>query len=253
MPLFQRYVGIDYSGSGKPTAANRGIKVFSVSGSASPKLVGTQSGIGWSRTALAAWLAAELASDVPTIVGIDHGFSFPDSYFEQSGWLNWRSMVADFFARFPTHERPVREFRAKFPTPKDYRALRLCERWTGSAKSTLNFEIKQGQVATSTHAGIPWLHVLRRKLGKRVCVWPFDRFQPRINRHMIAEVYPSWFKGRVEEFAGENSDERDAFRVCRWLQTRDVSDSLEAYLNLGTHKPIEMALVQREGWILGVL
>jgi hypothetical protein len=31
---------------------------------------------------LAEWLAERLSEDVPTIVGIDHGFSFPLRYFE---------------------------------------------------------------------------------------------------------------------------------------------------------------------------
>jgi hypothetical protein len=32
----------------------------------------------------------------------------------------------------------------------------------------------QGSVAKSTHAGIPWLRFIRRRLGARVHFWHFD-------------------------------------------------------------------------------
>jgi hypothetical protein len=31
----------------------------------------------WTRRGIAEWLVEKLAEDVPTLVGIDHGFSFP--------------------------------------------------------------------------------------------------------------------------------------------------------------------------------
>lgn len=36
----------------------------------------------WTRRGIAEWLAVRLIEDVPTLVGIDHGFSFPLRYFE---------------------------------------------------------------------------------------------------------------------------------------------------------------------------
>jgi len=49
--------------------------------------------------------------------------------------------------------------------------LRLCERWTSSAKSVFHFDV-QGSVAKSTHAGIPWLKRLRDEAGERIHFWP---------------------------------------------------------------------------------
>lgn len=37
----------------------------------------------WTRRGLAGWLREELDRDIPTIVGIDHAFSFPLAYFEK--------------------------------------------------------------------------------------------------------------------------------------------------------------------------
>jgi Helix-turn-helix domain of transposase family ISL3 len=36
----------------------------------------------WTRKGVAGWLVERLAEDVATLVGIDHGFSFPLRYFE---------------------------------------------------------------------------------------------------------------------------------------------------------------------------
>jgi hypothetical protein len=36
----------------------------------------------WSRRGIAEWLVERLSKDAPTLVGIDHGFSFPLRYFE---------------------------------------------------------------------------------------------------------------------------------------------------------------------------
>jgi hypothetical protein len=35
----------------------------------------------WSRRGIAEWLVERLSKDAPTLVGIDHGFSFPLRYF----------------------------------------------------------------------------------------------------------------------------------------------------------------------------
>ena len=57
------------------------------------------------------------------------------------------------------------------------RELRLCERWTSSAKSVFLFDV-QGAVAKSTHAGIPWLKRMRDEAGDKIPFWPFDGWTP---------------------------------------------------------------------------
>ena len=70
--------------------------------------------------------------------------------------------------------------------------LRLTDQKSGTARSVFDFGEQgglQGQVATSTHAGIPWLCHIRRQLGERVRFWPFDGFHPIPGKSVIAEVY----------------------------------------------------------------
>jgi hypothetical protein len=83
-PAFARTIGIDYSGAETPTASLKGLRVYLAEGDAPPVEVPPpqSSRKYWSRKGIAQWLVERLAEDARTLVGIDHGFSFPLSYFE---------------------------------------------------------------------------------------------------------------------------------------------------------------------------
>jgi hypothetical protein len=77
VPIFARIVGIDYSGAKTPTTRMQGLRFYSAKGGASlaevmPRLSTHKH---WTRKGLAEWLIERLAEDVPTLVGIGHGFS----------------------------------------------------------------------------------------------------------------------------------------------------------------------------------
>ncbi|MBL9173146.1 MAG: hypothetical protein JNL10_06410 [Verrucomicrobiales bacterium] len=84
MTGFHRYVGIDYSGAGTPTQGLPGLRVSVATRDHGPREVLPPSGTRslWTRKGLAHWLAATLREGPPTLVGVDHGFSFPLRYFE---------------------------------------------------------------------------------------------------------------------------------------------------------------------------
>ena len=91
--MFSRYVGIDYSGAETPTSNIKGLRVYATTGAADPiEVPPPPSPIPnptprkyWSRKGIAHWLVDLLSDEVPTLVGIDHGFSFPLRYFEVYG------------------------------------------------------------------------------------------------------------------------------------------------------------------------
>jgi hypothetical protein len=87
MPLFARHVGIDYSGAQTPTASLKGLRVYLAEGDGPPHEVLPPPSLRkyWSRRGIAEWLVARRVEDAPTLVGIDHGFSFPLRYFEVHG------------------------------------------------------------------------------------------------------------------------------------------------------------------------
>src|SRR5215813_15601580 len=112
MPAFARYIGIDYSGAQTPTASLSGLRVYMAEGDALPVEVSPPASRRkyWSRRGIAEWLAERLAEQVPTLVGIDHGFSFPLRYFEAYGlkpdWPAPSSMTSSAIGR-PTTITPM--------------------------------------------------------------------------------------------------------------------------------------------------
>jgi hypothetical protein len=116
-----------------------------------------------------------LITDTPSLVGIDHGFSFPLRYFEVHRLKpDWSSFLDDFQRHWPTDNDHtyvdfVREgaFGNGAARMGNARWRRLTEERAGGAKSVFHCEV-QGSVAKSTHAGISWLRFIRQRLGERV-------------------------------------------------------------------------------------
>jgi hypothetical protein len=105
MPRFRRFVGIDYSGAETPTSSLRGLRVYlAESASAATEVAPPPSPRKyWTRRGVAEWLVTMVREPVPTIVGIDHGFSFPLAYFERHGLPpDWPAFLDDFQTHWPT-------------------------------------------------------------------------------------------------------------------------------------------------------
>jgi hypothetical protein len=163
MPAFDRYIGIDYSGAETPTASLKGLRVYMAEGGVLPVEVAPPPSLRkyWTRKGVAEWLVERLAENIPTLVGIDHGFSFPLRYFEAHGLIpDWSVFLDDFHRHWPTDEDIYVDFvrdglrgngKARMGNA---RWRRLTEQRAGNAKSVFHFDV-QGSVAKSTHAGIP--------------------------------------------------------------------------------------------------
>jgi hypothetical protein len=108
----------------------------------------------------------------------------------------------------------------------------------------------QGQVAKSTHAGIPWLRYLRRQLGARVHFWPFDGWEIPPGRSVVAEVYPSLWR-HAYAVEDRTADQHDAYVVATWLREADRGGRLTGML-MPALTPPQHTVAQAEGWILGV-
>ena len=133
-PAFGRYVGIDYSGAQTAETSLPGLRMYIADRTSPPRLprrrlfrcqraslrprsssavLWPPSEIQppvsprkyWTRRGLAHRLAELLAEDIPTLVGIDHAFSFPLRYFEQHDLpLDWTAFLEDFQRHWPTDE-----------------------------------------------------------------------------------------------------------------------------------------------------
>ncbi len=95
---YKCYIGIDYSGAKTPTCSLKGLRIYETDGTTPPEEVPPPPSPRkyWTRREVAEWLADTLAEGPPTLVGIDHAFSFPLRYFEVH-WLQpeWSSLCPD--------------------------------------------------------------------------------------------------------------------------------------------------------------
>jgi len=254
---FARYIGIDYSGAKTPTASLRGLRVYEASSTSLPSEVPppTSPRKYWTRRGIAERLVEQLSDAHPAIVGIDHAFSFPMAYFEaHSLELNWQAFLDDYQRHWPTDEDStyvqfVRDGAVGNGQARSGNARwrRLTERRAGTAKSTFHFDV-QGQVAKSTHAGLPWLRYLRQRVGHSTHFWPFDGWGIAAGRSAMVEVYPSLWN-RAVPTEGRTGDQHDAYSVARWMRSADLDGTLAKFLE-PTLTPEERSTAQ--GWILGI-
>ena len=256
---FKRYVGIDYSGAETPTSRLKGLRVYMATSEDEAEEVMPPSGPKryWTRQAVAHWLLETLSQPTPTIVGIDHGFSFPIRYFEYHQILpDWDVFLRDLRRHWPTDEPHVyvdfvRDGLAGHGAARTGNAKwrRITEQRC-KAKSVFHFGC-QGSVAKSTHSGIPWLLFLRERLGKDVHFWPFDGLSVPQRRSSIVEAYPALYKHRFPATQEMTGDQHDAYAIAHWLKLADASGELQIALHPDLD-PGMQTLARVEGWILGV-
>lgn len=258
-PIFDLYIGIDYSGARTPTCGLKNLRVYRADRASSPLevLPPPSPRKYWTRRGVAEWLIELLRGGQRTLVGIDHGFSFPLRYFESHGVpTDWPAFLEDFRSHWPTDEDHVyvdfvRDGVCGRGAARAGSALwrRVTEKRAGGAKSVFHFDVP-GSVAKSTHAGLPWLRHLRQQMGDRVHFWPFDGWQIPPGTSVVAEVYPSlWSRGFARE--GRNSDQHDAYSVATWMRRADADGSLAEFF-APVLSPAERRAAQVEGWILGI-
>src|SRR6202167_4481275 len=255
MPAFARYIGIDYSGAETPTASLKGLRIYAADRALSPVEVMPPPSARkyWTRRGIAEWLVERLAEDAPTLVGIDHGFSFPIRYCETHGLKpEWPHFLDDFQRHWPTDRDIYVDFVRDGLVGNgaermgNARWRRLTEERARGAKSVFHFDV-QGSVAKSTHAGIPWLRFIRQRLGGVVHFWPFDGWDIPAGRSAVAEVYPAlWSRSFAR--ADRTGDQHDAYSIAAWLSDADRDSSLAAFLKPALTPP-ERAVAQVEGWI----
>src|ERR1700746_3376025 len=104
-PRFERYIGIDYSGANTPRSSLKGLRVYLGDHLNTPEEVQPPPSPRkyWTRRGIAEWLVQQLSEGPPTLVGIDHGFSFPLRYFETHGLEpDWAAFLDDFQRHWPT-------------------------------------------------------------------------------------------------------------------------------------------------------
>ncbi|MDX6457960.1 MAG: hypothetical protein QOE55_1657 [Acidobacteriaceae bacterium] len=257
-PAFSRYIGIDYSGAETPLSSLKGLRVYAADRASLPFEVPPPPGLRkyWSRRGIAEWPTTSLSEETPTLVGIDHGFSFPLQYFQENNLpLNWMAFLDDFQRHWPTDENIYVDFVregvcGKGAVRSGNRTWRRVTEKRCRAKSVFHFDV-QGSVAKSTHSGLPWLRFIRLHTAGLVHFWPFDAWQIPAGKSAVVEVYPAlWNRTFAQE--GRDCHQHDAYTIAAWLRRADNDGSLASFLNPHLEEQ-ERKLAEIEGWILGIV
>jgi hypothetical protein len=254
--FFDRYVGIDCSGAKTPTSSLPGLRVYVANRNSFPSEVQPPSSLRkyWTRRGIAEWLVEHLSEARPTLVGIDHGFSFPVRFFDEYRLPHeWPAFLDDFQKHWPTdHDIYVAFVRegvcGNAAARRGNASWRRVTEQRARAKSVFHFNVR-GTVANSTYAGIPWLRYTRlQTVG--VHFWPFDGWVIPRGRSVIAEVYPSLWS-RAFEKGKRNDHQHDAFSIAEWMRRSDVDGTLAKFFTPNLELA-EKKAADAEGWILGL-
>ena len=278
--MFNRYIGIDYSGAATPTTPLDRFAVFRAQGGDLPeRICSDQHHRGWwTRRAAADWLVGQLQEQGRTLVGIDHAFSFPIRYFDFYDNLlgpSWDDFLDDFQRHWPTdgddvsvrsqYSQHIRRMMGitrgvyRFGVPDWYRLTE--SRSPRDPSSVFDFNAGARTVAYHTHAGLPWLRYIRRRLkeeGVEVHFWPFDDWVVPQVQSVVVEVYPSLWNGDFpNETNGMSNDERDAYSVARWMSETDRGGLLRQHFDpVDTNDPRvperHKDQARKEGWFFGL-
>lgn len=252
MIRFDRFIGIDYSGAATPVTPLPGLRIFESHDAGPPVEVRPDKNGArhWTRQRVAEWILEGVMGGETLLIGIDHGFSFPSAYFDHYGLgRDWGLFLKDFCTHWPTDQKgcTVRSLRKGNPRIGSSKARRHVEILT-QAKSVFHFDVP-GSVASSTHAGLPWLLWLREKAGASLHFWPYDGTDIAQGCSVVAEVYPAlWSRSGCP--AHWSRDQWDAYLIAEAFAESASTGQLSAWLKPQWPKPLN-AVIEREGWILG--
>jgi hypothetical protein len=281
--VFDTYVVVDWSASGRPVTGADSIWIASVDRFASLELANPATRSAAERRIRDLVVGA---SADRTLLAIDVGLGYPAGSAELFGlsgtpWASMWAAVAGLLHdaddnrnnRFavaaalngrtsrpgPFWGCPAGEAGPHLATrrPRAFAVdeLRLTERRLREAglqpKSVWQLAYS-GSVGSQTLTAIPLLDRLRRSLPDRVSVWPFggaDRPPTVPGSVVVAEVYPSAFP--VEVPAGWVRDAAQVATVARALADADRSGELGEWFGPPLD-PAERSVVEaEEGWVLG--
>ena len=188
--------------------------------------------------AIAEWLVEQLNENIPTLVGIDHSFSFPAHYFEHMNcYENWDAFLLDFATHWPTDGDQI--FVDLFRDGMDLPSVRADRRHTLAAPYGSPERFRQIRLSLSTSRALsrnhrtqafPWLRFVRTNTTGKVHFWPFDGWDLPAGRSALVEIYPALCRA-FRPHGEYTMDQADAYSAARWMQETDRTGMLPMYLS----------------------
>lgn len=206
MKNFDRFIGIDWSGAKSPVLTNS----IAVAVAEKIDIAPQNKEEPWSRSRVADFLFECANGTVRTLAGIDCNFGYSESIGEKQFGKNytaydlWQAVEdsnegeANYFAGgYWTHERHGAHFWRSGTMPEGFSMPRRAteqacgESGLGWPESPFKL-IGAKQVGKGGLAGMRLIYDLKRRLGQRIAIWPFDAHVDEAAL-VIAEIYPRLF------------------------------------------------------------
>jgi len=282
MPLFDRYIAVDWSAANVPKRGKDSIWIGEATRAGLVPSVNPPTRHAAMRD-LAERLERALSNGERCFVGLDFPFGYPAGAAERlSGGTDWSALwtsvdaavqdgednrsnrfaVATAFnlrlggdgPRFwgcPAQQASVglntRKAGIRFDAVAEFRAV---ERVARGAKSTWQL-FYNGSVGSQCLLGIARLQKLRQRFGDRLAIWPFETdFERRLGAPIVfAEIYPSL---QAHDPDVTPKDRAQVEAQVRRFAALDAADDLGRMLSLPSAfvEQREM-LLREEGWIVG--
>ena len=296
---FSAFLGIDWSGA--KTQSHAGLQLaHAIPGNGVPLRVSPPLSKYWSRQQVSDYLvttAENAMGKKPVLVGIDFAFAHPfadkDSYFPETdlspanvvslwamidqvnadqpdlygGAMFQHALWGDYYLAPPTYE--ARHYASR------RRLTEIAARAAGRSPSPTFKAVGADNVSTGSLAGMRLLHQLKRQLGTRLSVWPFDAIVAGQTNLVLVEIFPSFYFYRLGmvpakkaaadpaflnqaladygsdgvpanfRAMGHDADEADAIIAAAALRHFSTASSFRLSADI-------KAAAQQEGWIYGV-
>ena len=242
IPVFDRFVGVDWSG-----AAGSGYSGVAVAecraGGDAPVLVASPRR-RWRRADFADWVAAQADLRERVLVGIDCAFALPaamvhpilgEAYSAAGLWAyidGFCGDAGDFYGGdFAENAVVARSFWREGKRPEGFAELHRATEQAcraaglGSPESPLKL-VGARQVGKGGLAGMRVLHALKQRLGDRFAVWPFDPADKA--RVVCVELYPRLFM-KIAGHGNRKVRSLEALNACfKALGTSDYAGSVDS-------------------------
>lgn len=284
MPLFDRYIAVDWSANNVPKSGKDSIWIAEASGDGQHEASINPRTRHAAMQHLEARLKQAMAASERVMVGFDFPFGYPVGAAPDISGGDWASLWSTLAADIRDTDRnssnrfavasalnarlgvggpqfwgcPVsasnehlnrRKVDARFDRIAEFRTV---EKVAKGAKSTWQL-FYNGSVGSQCLLGIAYLEKLRQHpvLGPHIAIWPFETdFDRQLDAKIVlAEIYPSL--GRHDPSVAPKDRAQVQAQVARYAELDRLGALRTALSSPGDFAGQRAAALREEGWIVG--
>ncbi|MFP4314165.1 MAG: hypothetical protein ACLFR0_07545 [Alphaproteobacteria bacterium] len=240
MKNFERFIGIDWSGAKTPIHTKTVAVAECAKGVEPPNLIAPITPKGWSRADVSKWIKNLTLSSKRILIGIDANFGYAQEIAQAQFGNNvsyldvWREVektcaaTPNYFAQgfwetWPQYFWSEGKKPAHITLPR-----RMVENACGQAglgwpESPFKL-IGPKQVGKGGLAVMRMAYDLKKELGDKICIWPFEHEIADSAQIVISEIYPRQFLKRSGHGNAKITTLPQLNTALSYFQTKPIKD-----------------------------